>query len=75
MADTSIVKGVPLWKVLGIGVLGAGAILFMGGEIQSAVAQDNVRDNAAYVNRAEYQEVRDRLVRIESKLDELLRAK
>ena len=75
MPDVDLLKGVPLWKVLGIGALGAAFILFSGSQTTAAIQADNARDDAAYVNRAEYQEVRDRLVRIESKLDELLRVK
>ena len=75
MPDLDILKGVPSWKILGIAALGGAFILFSGSQVSSAVQADNTRDDAAYVNRAEYQEVRDRLVRIESKLDELLRGK
>jgi len=75
MSGFEALKEVPPWKILSIAVLGAAFILFTGNQTAGAIQGDNERDDAAYVNRAEYQEVRDRLVRIESKLDELLRAK
>lgn len=61
---------VPYWKALGIAVAGGAALLWLQASITAAVTQDNVRDDSAYASR---DEVLDRLARIETKVDWLVR--
>ena len=73
MSVEDSLKRVPYWRALGIALAGAGALLWLQSAVASAVATDNTRDDATYPIKGEVVDVRERLVRIEEKVDLLLR--
>lgn len=62
----------PYWKALALVLAGGAALLWLQSQISGAVSSDNQRDDAQYAPNASVQEVRERLVRVESKIDLLL---
>ena len=66
---------VPYWKAIGLFIAGATALLWLQSQMSAAVALDNVRDDGAYASFSTVQDVRERMVRVEEKIDQLLRRK
>lgn len=60
------------WKALTLVIGGGAALLWFQAQISAAVVSDNERDNVTYAPQGAVQEVRERLVRVESKIDMLL---
>ena len=60
------------WKALTLIIAGGAALLWFQEQIAVAVNEDNERDNATYAPQGAVQEVRERMVRVESKIDMLL---
>jgi hypothetical protein len=60
------------WKALTLVLAGGAALLWFQSQIGQAVTADNERDNVTYAPQGAVQEVRERLVRVESKIDMLL---
>ena len=73
MSVEDTLKRVPYWRALAIAAIGASGILWLQSAIAEEVAVDNSRDDATYPTKAEAQDSRERLVRIEEKVDLLLR--
>ena len=64
---------VPYWRALAIAALGATAILWLQSTISATIAEDNERDAARFASHSEVDGINSRLVRIEEKVDLLLR--
>lgn len=62
---------VPWWKAIGIALAGGASLIWLQTSIAGAITTDNARDAAAFAPR---DEVLDRLARIETKVDWLIRA-
>lgn len=65
----------PYWKALVLVLAGGAALLWLQSQISAEVYRDNVRDDAQYAPHGAVQEVRERLVRVEEKIDLLIRRK
>ena len=73
MSVEDSLKRVPYWKAVALVMVGATALMWLQSAVASAVVVDNIRDDASYPSRSEMQDARERLVRIEEKVDLLLR--
>lgn len=62
----------PYWKALALALAGGAALIWLQAEINAAVSRDNGRDDATYTPQGVVYEVKERLVRVESKIDILL---
>ena len=65
----------PYWRAIAIALAGGAALLWLQGQISGAVSADNTRDDAVYASQHTVQDVRERIVRIEEKLDILIKRK
>jgi hypothetical protein len=65
----------PYWKALTIALAGGAALLWLQGQIHAAISADNSRDEAVFASQSTVQDMRERVVRIEEKVDLLLRRK
>lgn len=64
---------VPYWRAIAIASLGALALLWLQSTITASITEDNLRDSERFATHREVDAVNDRLIRIEEKVDLLLR--
>jgi hypothetical protein len=70
-----VLARMPYWKALTLVLAGGAALLWLQSQIGAAVTTDNSRDDAIYAPREAVQDLRERLVRVEEKIDLLIRRK